>query len=123
MAAMRTLSAVPEDVPAGPLPEGWEEARTPDGKVYYKNHNARTTQWEHPCRDSYSSTSRADGGGGSVPSAPAVAPKPPPAPLRKVNGGSFIDGMLKVFSSKAEEPMKVGVIGSPTDFKHITHVQ
>ncbi|CAB4055444.1 SMURF [Lepeophtheirus salmonis] len=27
------------------LPEGWEERRTPSGRVYYVNHVRRTTQW------------------------------------------------------------------------------
>ncbi|CAG2059804.1 unnamed protein product [Timema podura] len=32
----------------GPLPPGWEQARTPDGQVYYINHLHRTTTWEDP---------------------------------------------------------------------------
>lgn len=31
-----------------PLPEGWEDRRTPDGRVYYVNHVTRTTQWSRP---------------------------------------------------------------------------
>ncbi|KAJ7409799.1 WW and C2 domain containing 1 [Willisornis vidua] len=34
-----------------PLPEGWEEARDYDGKVYYIDHGSRTTSWVDP-RDS-----------------------------------------------------------------------
>jgi E3 ubiquitin-protein ligase NEDD4 len=30
------------------LPEGWEQRLTPDGKVYYVDHNTRATSWEHP---------------------------------------------------------------------------
>ncbi|CAG9805577.1 unnamed protein product [Chironomus riparius] len=30
------------------LPPGWEQAKTHDGKIYYINHNDRTTQWEDP---------------------------------------------------------------------------
>mmetsp|Transcript_76122 Transcript_76122/g.152942 ORF Transcript_76122/g.152942 Transcript_76122/m.152942 type:complete len:215 (-) Transcript_76122:454-1098(-) len=33
----------------GGLPEGWDEARTADGRTYYKNHLAKTTQWDFPC--------------------------------------------------------------------------
>nr|CAD7429432.1 unnamed protein product [Timema monikensis] len=33
----------PED-----LPEGWEERRTPAGRLYYVNHHTRTTQWVRP---------------------------------------------------------------------------
>uniref|UniRef100_A0A2S2NBW4 Yorkie n=1 Tax=Schizaphis graminum TaxID=13262 RepID=A0A2S2NBW4_SCHGA len=32
----------------GPLPQGWEQARTPEGQIYYLNHLTRTTQWEDP---------------------------------------------------------------------------
>ncbi|KAG5897129.1 hypothetical protein JTB14_025082 [Gonioctena quinquepunctata] len=31
-----------------PLPPGWEQARTPEGQVYYLNHTTRTTTWEDP---------------------------------------------------------------------------
>ena len=31
-----------------PLPDGWEDRRTPDGRVYYVNHVTRTTQWSRP---------------------------------------------------------------------------
>ncbi|XP_069685211.1 E3 ubiquitin-protein ligase SMURF2 [Periplaneta americana] len=38
----------PED-----LPEGWEERRTPAGRLYYVNHHTRTTQWVRPSRPHY----------------------------------------------------------------------
>ncbi|PNF23201.1 E3 ubiquitin-protein ligase SMURF2 [Cryptotermes secundus] len=38
----------PED-----LPEGWEERRTPAGRLYYVNHHTRTTQWVRPNRPHY----------------------------------------------------------------------
>ncbi|KAM5299955.1 protein KIBRA isoform 2-T2 [Ctenodactylus gundi] len=38
--------------PELPLPEGWEEARDFDGKVYYIDHTSRTTSWVDP-RDRY----------------------------------------------------------------------
>ncbi len=34
----------------GPLPPGWEAARTAEGQVYFMNHQTRTTQWEDPRR-------------------------------------------------------------------------
>lgn len=39
-----------EDEPANEprIPEGWEDRRTPDGRVYYVNHVTRTTQWSRP---------------------------------------------------------------------------
>jgi hypothetical protein len=30
------------------LPPGWEERRTSDARVYYADHNNRTTSWNHP---------------------------------------------------------------------------
>ncbi|XP_055797380.1 transcriptional coactivator YAP1-like [Salvelinus fontinalis] len=32
----------------GPLPEGWEQAVTPEGEVYYINHITKTTSWLDP---------------------------------------------------------------------------
>lgn len=32
----------------GPLPEGWEQSRTPSGEVYFINHIECTTQWWDP---------------------------------------------------------------------------
>lgn len=31
-----------------PLPEGWEQAVTPEGETYFINHNDRTTSWFDP---------------------------------------------------------------------------
>jgi len=35
-------------VDLGPLPPGWEPARTPQGQMYFMNHITKTTQWEDP---------------------------------------------------------------------------
>ncbi|XP_059483262.1 transcriptional coactivator YAP1 isoform X2 [Neocloeon triangulifer] len=32
----------------GPLPLGWEQARTAEGQIYFLNHHTRTTTWEDP---------------------------------------------------------------------------
>jgi len=40
-----------------PLPEGWEECRDYDGKVFFINHNTRRTTWIDP-RDRYAGYSR-----------------------------------------------------------------
>nr|XP_023028438.1 transcriptional coactivator YAP1-A-like [Leptinotarsa decemlineata] len=32
----------------GPLPEGWEQAQTPEGEIYFMNHRTRTTSWFDP---------------------------------------------------------------------------
>lgn len=42
----------------GPLPDGWEQARTPEGEIYFINHQARTTSWFDPrIREWYTYTS------------------------------------------------------------------
>lgn len=32
----------------GPLPEGWEQAITPEGEIYFIDHMNRTTSWFDP---------------------------------------------------------------------------
>nr|XP_020441317.1 NEDD4-like E3 ubiquitin-protein ligase WWP2 isoform X2 [Monopterus albus] len=39
--------ALVENDPLGPLPPGWEK-RQDNGRVYFVNHNTRTTQWDDP---------------------------------------------------------------------------
>jgi hypothetical protein len=34
-----------------PLPAGWEERQDANGRTYYVNHVARTTQWQRPVSD------------------------------------------------------------------------
>nr|XP_020725868.1 NEDD4-like E3 ubiquitin-protein ligase WWP2 isoform X1 [Odocoileus virginianus texanus]XP_020725869.1 NEDD4-like E3 ubiquitin-protein ligase WWP2 isoform X1 [Odocoileus virginianus texanus] len=43
----QSSSASTDHDPLGPLPSGWEK-RQDNGRVYYVNHNTRTTQWEDP---------------------------------------------------------------------------
>ncbi|XP_045536618.1 transcriptional coactivator YAP1 isoform X2 [Papilio machaon] len=45
--AKSTSSSAASD-PLGPLPDGWEQAATPEGEVYFINHAARTTSWFDP---------------------------------------------------------------------------
>ena len=35
-------------LPSVPLPAGWEERQDNNGRTYYVNHIARTTQWQRP---------------------------------------------------------------------------
>nr|CAH7759352.1 unnamed protein product [Callosobruchus chinensis] len=37
-----------DDDVLGPLPEGWEERVHSDGRIFFIDHNTRTTQWEDP---------------------------------------------------------------------------
>uniref|UniRef100_A0A182QWG1 E3 ubiquitin-protein ligase n=1 Tax=Anopheles farauti TaxID=69004 RepID=A0A182QWG1_9DIPT len=46
-AAQHDASRRPEDGLA-PLPEGWEERVHSDGRIFFIDHNTRTTQWEDP---------------------------------------------------------------------------
>lgn len=38
----------PDESSEESLPEGWEERRTPEGRLYYVNHTTKTTQWSRP---------------------------------------------------------------------------
>ncbi|KAG0234674.1 hypothetical protein BGW42_006294 [Actinomortierella wolfii] len=38
---------------SGPLPSGWEQRVTPEGRPYYVDHNTRTTTWVDPRRQQY----------------------------------------------------------------------
>ncbi|XP_051511958.1 E3 ubiquitin-protein ligase NEDD4-like isoform X2 [Myxocyprinus asiaticus] len=42
----RKFSLDPSDL--GPLPPGWEERVHSDGRIFYIDHNTKTTQWEDP---------------------------------------------------------------------------
>ncbi|KAI4829909.1 hypothetical protein KUCAC02_001569 [Chaenocephalus aceratus] len=44
--ARRRPSLDPSDL--GPLPPGWEERIHTDGRIFYIDHNTRTTQWDDP---------------------------------------------------------------------------
>lgn len=38
----------PHEDDLGPLPDGWEERVHTDGRIFFIDHNTRTTQWEDP---------------------------------------------------------------------------
>jgi hypothetical protein len=68
LAPPATQTRAPPPPPAPPtqppaLPPGWEQQKTPDGEVYYVNHNDRTTHWALP--DGLTG-GRADGAGGDA---------------------------------------------------------
>lgn len=46
-AAKSTSSNTTTD-PLGTLPDGWEQATTAEGEIYFINHAARTTSWFDP---------------------------------------------------------------------------
>ncbi|XP_030745909.1 E3 ubiquitin-protein ligase NEDD4 isoform X6 [Sitophilus oryzae] len=45
--AVQPANRKPED-DLGPLPEGWEERLHTDGRIFFIDHNTRTTQWDDP---------------------------------------------------------------------------
>lgn len=44
-----TADAVPSQQQL-PLPDGWEERKTENGRLYYVNHKTKTTQWVKPTK-------------------------------------------------------------------------
>ncbi|ORY17902.1 HECT-domain-containing protein [Rhizoclosmatium globosum] len=50
-AAASTASTGAAAAPTGPLPAGWEQQMTSDGRSYFVDHNTRTTNLLNPCRD------------------------------------------------------------------------
>ncbi|KAJ8603633.1 hypothetical protein CTAYLR_007580 [Chrysophaeum taylorii] len=42
------VPVAPPAVPRQAMPAGWEEKRTVDGRVYYVDHNTKTTHWSAP---------------------------------------------------------------------------
>ncbi|KAI0030488.1 hypothetical protein K488DRAFT_54121, partial [Vararia minispora EC-137] len=68
-----------------PLPAGWEERRTPDGRPYFVDHNTRSTTWHDPRRAVAQAVGGVGGGvgggigggaGGQVPDRSALGPLP-----------------------------------------------
>ena len=51
----------PDSIAALPLPPGWEERQDANGRTYYVNHVARSTQWQRP-----TTNDSATGGDGSM---------------------------------------------------------
>ncbi|KAJ1674262.1 hypothetical protein EV182_003640, partial [Spiromyces aspiralis] len=70
---LQNISAVPAStthlVPEGParddtLPPGWEQRVDHAGRIYYVDHNTRTTTWRRPTNPSSASANRPGVGGG-----------------------------------------------------------
>ncbi|XP_072259034.1 transcriptional coactivator YAP1 isoform X1 [Pyxicephalus adspersus] len=71
--------------PTGPLPDGWEQAITPEGEIYYINHKNKTTSWLDPRLDPRFAINQQR----LSQSAPVKAPPPlaPQSPQSGVMGG------------------------------------
>lgn len=87
------------------LPEGWEDRRTSNGRIYYVNHVTKTTQWTKPTlpasQSNKTSTSSPQQNGNvkdssqlNTPiSSPALAPGPSrSATCTNINGTAIING-------------------------------
>ncbi|XP_014352182.1 transcriptional coactivator YAP1 isoform X3 [Latimeria chalumnae] len=71
---------------AGPLPDGWEQAMTQEGEIYYINHKNKTTSWLDPRLDPrFGINQQRMSQSAPVKQAPPLAP---PSPQSGVMGGS-----------------------------------
>jgi len=97
----QTISAQPAQQPIAPsLPPGWEERRTAEGKVYYCNVPAQTTQWEHPTASLTQTTSQTSAASSSV-------ANPTDAQQIKNNRRKSTFGLGALSSSKTMQKMKM----------------
>lgn len=49
VSSLRTIPGMESTAaPILALPAGWEQSRTEDGKIFYLNHNDKSTHWCHP---------------------------------------------------------------------------
>ncbi|XP_070605783.1 transcriptional coactivator YAP1 isoform X2 [Erythrolamprus reginae] len=62
----------------GPLPEGWEQAMTQDGEIYYINHKNKTTSWLDPRLDPRFAMNQRISQSAPVKQPPPLAPQSPP---------------------------------------------
>ncbi|XP_077197637.1 transcriptional coactivator YAP1 isoform X4 [Paroedura picta] len=64
---------------SGPLPDGWEQAMTQDGEIYYINHKNKTTSWLDPRLDPRFAMSQRIGQSAPMKQPPPLAPQSPPS--------------------------------------------
>ncbi|XP_057226798.1 transcriptional coactivator YAP1 isoform X2 [Malurus melanocephalus] len=70
---------------SGPLPDGWEQAMTQDGEIYYINHKNKTTSWLDPRLDPRFAMNQRISQSAPVKQPPPLAPQ---SPQGGVMGGS-----------------------------------
>ncbi|OPJ68637.1 transcriptional coactivator YAP1 isoform C [Patagioenas fasciata monilis] len=70
---------------SGPLPDGWEQAMTQDGEIYYINHKNKTTSWLDPRLDPRFAMNQRISQSAPVKQPPPLAPQSPQGGLM---GGS-----------------------------------
>lgn len=85
---------------SGEMPVGWEQRYTPEGRVYFVDHNTRTTTWVDPRRQQYIRMyGHATGGSGTVQQQPVsqLGPLPSGWEMRLTNTARvyFVDHNTK----------------------------
>ncbi|KAM4700726.1 transcriptional coactivator YAP1 isoform 2-T2 [Discoglossus pictus] len=86
--------------PTGPLPDGWEQALTPEGEIYYINHKNKSTSWLDPRLDPrFAMNQRLSQ------SAPVKSPPPhtPQSPQSTVMGGGGNQQQLRLHQLQMEK--------------------
>ncbi|XP_048200003.1 transcriptional coactivator YAP1 isoform X3 [Perognathus longimembris pacificus] len=73
---------------SGPLPDGWEQATTQDGEVYYINHKDKTTSWLDPRIDPRFAMNQRISQSAPVKQPPPLAPQSPQGALLGGGGSS-----------------------------------
>ncbi|XP_070329779.1 transcriptional coactivator YAP1 isoform X6 [Odocoileus virginianus] len=71
---------------SGPLPDGWEQAMTQDGEIYYINHKNKTTSWLDPRLDPRFAMNQRISQSAPVKQPPPLAPQSPQGGV--LGGGS-----------------------------------
>uniref|UniRef100_A0A0A9VUR8 WW domain-containing protein n=1 Tax=Lygus hesperus TaxID=30085 RepID=A0A0A9VUR8_LYGHE len=73
----------------GPLPLGWEQARTSEGQIYFLNHMTQTTTWEDPRKTAAAQQQAAQQRSQELLNTVATSPHPStsPQPHQGKNGG------------------------------------
>ncbi|XP_026507376.1 transcriptional coactivator YAP1 isoform X2 [Terrapene carolina triunguis] len=71
---------------SGPLPDGWEQAMTQDGEIYYINHKNKTTSWLDPRLDPRFAMNQRISQSAPVKQPPPLAPQSPQGGV--MGGGS-----------------------------------
>ncbi|KAM4828203.1 transcriptional coactivator YAP1 isoform 2-T2 [Thomomys bottae] len=73
---------------SGPLPDGWEQATTQDGEIYYINHKDKTTSWLDPRIDPRFAMNQRMSQSAPVKQPPPLAPQSPQGALLGSGGSS-----------------------------------
>uniref|UniRef100_A0A2K5SBB8 Transcriptional coactivator YAP1 n=1 Tax=Cebus imitator TaxID=2715852 RepID=A0A2K5SBB8_CEBIM len=82
---------------SGPLPDGWEQAMTQDGEIYYISHKNKTTYWLDPRLDPRFAMNQRISQSAPVKQPPPLAPQ---SPQGGVMGGSSSNQQQQIVFSR-----------------------